>query len=142
RPVGSVRGGDDDGLDIGPGQERLVRLVGFDPELLGQRGGAFATPDGHEPAVWHVPGQTRGVCPAHVAGADDRHPDGAHSSPPAGATLGPADRSTPPTSASILPPIRSGSPGSSSRGGQLWNGTAKTASNASAWRDGRPRSSA
>ena len=45
RPVRSVRRGDDDGLDIGPGQERLVRLVGLDPELLGQRGGAFATPD-------------------------------------------------------------------------------------------------
>ena len=79
------------------------RLVGLDPELLGQRRRPLAAPDRDEPAVRHVPGQARGVGPAHVAGADDRHPDRAHEadSPagptlgPAGATLGPADRSTP-----------------------------------------------
>ena len=139
--VRPVRRSDHDRLDLGPPQERRERHVGRDAELLGQSRCAHAAPDRDELGIRHVPGQAGRIRAAHVPRADEAEPDAlTHDvAPPAPPS---ADRSIPRTRASTLPPDRAGSPGRSAAGGRRRNGTAKTASNASAWRDGQPMSRA
>ncbi len=85
--VGGVRGGDDHGVDVRTGEERLDRRFGFGSELGGEGRGAGAAGDGHQGGTAGGLFRDRhGMDVGHPARADHPEPDG-HSGAPSAAGL-------------------------------------------------------
>ncbi len=81
--MGRDRRRDDDGIDVGPGKERVL-VERFGAVLAGHVGGATAATDRDEGRLRHVPGDDPRPRLAHEPRSEHAEPDGfGHRSAPA-----------------------------------------------------------